>query len=58
MAAPDLIMLGKCVRECLIKHQRGYNLPLSKVDTNWRPWNEEYGGYWKVGKHWRAEVLP
>ena len=33
---------------------KGYNRPLSKTDTTWQPWNEEYGGYWKGGKHWSA----
>ena len=34
----------------------GYNRPLSPQDTTWRPWAEEYGGFWKGGKHW-SEVL-
>lgn len=35
---------------------QGYNRPLSKQDTTWQPWKEEYGGFWKGGKHW-SEVL-
>jgi arylsulfatase A-like enzyme len=35
---------------------QGYNRPLSKQDTTWAPWKEEYGGYWKGGKHW-SEVV-
>ncbi|WP_221622272.1 sulfatase-like hydrolase/transferase [Larkinella rosea] len=34
----------------------GYNRPLSRQDTTWQPWDEEYGGFWKGGKHW-SEVL-
>lgn len=34
----------------------GYNRPLSKQDTTWRPWDKENGGYWQGGKHW-SEVL-
>lgn len=35
---------------------QGYNRPLSRQDTTWQPWNEEYGGFWKGGKHW-SEVV-
>ncbi|WP_414617876.1 sulfatase-like hydrolase/transferase [Dyadobacter sp. 32] len=35
---------------------QGYNRPLSRLDTTWQPWKEEYGGFWKGGKHW-SEVL-
>jgi arylsulfatase A-like enzyme len=35
---------------------QGYNRPLSRQDTTWQPWKEEYGGFWKGGKHW-SEVL-
>ncbi len=34
----------------------GYNRPLSPQDTTWRPWDKQFGGYWKGGKHW-SEVL-
>ena len=48
-----------------VKHERpgmpaqteaGYNRPLSRQDTLWNPWDEEYGGFWAGGKHW-SEVL-
>ncbi|TKT90637.1 sulfatase-like hydrolase/transferase [Dyadobacter frigoris] len=35
---------------------QGYNRPLSREDTTWQPWKEEYGGFWKGGKHW-SEVV-
>lgn len=35
---------------------QGYNRPQSRVDTLWQPWKEEYGGFWKGGKHW-SEVV-
>lgn len=35
---------------------QGYNRPLSKQDTAWAPWKEEYGGFWKGGKHWTEVV--
>ncbi|CAG5006214.1 N-acetylglucosamine-6-O-sulfatase [Dyadobacter sp. CECT 9275] len=35
---------------------QGYNRPLSRQDTVWQPWKEEFGGFWKGGKHW-SEVL-
>lgn len=35
---------------------QGYNRPLSRQDTTWQPWKEEFGGFWKGGKHW-SEVL-
>jgi len=34
----------------------GYNRPLSPTDTLWQPWNENYGGFWKGGRHW-SEVM-
>lgn len=34
----------------------GYNRPLNEKDTTWLPWHQQYGGYWKGGKHW-SEVL-
>ncbi len=34
----------------------GYNRPLSENDTTWRPWDRQFDGYWKDGKHW-SEVL-
>ncbi len=33
-----------------------YNRPLSVDDFSWTPWNKDFGGYWKDGKHW-SEVL-
>ncbi len=33
-----------------------YNRPLSANDSSWTPWNKDFGGYWKGGKHW-SEVL-
>lgn len=33
-----------------------YNRPLSANDFSWTPWNKDFGGYWKGGKHW-SEVL-
>lgn len=30
---------------------QGYNRPTSRQDTTWQPWKEEYGGFWKGGKH-------
>jgi arylsulfatase A-like enzyme len=35
---------------------QGYNRPSSETDTTWQPWKEEYGGFWKGGKHW-SEVV-
>ncbi|MCE6989714.1 sulfatase-like hydrolase/transferase [Dyadobacter sp. CY323] len=35
---------------------QGYNRPLSRTDTTWQPWKEEYEGFWKGGKHW-SEVV-
>ncbi|MEO9805018.1 MAG: sulfatase-like hydrolase/transferase [Reichenbachiella sp.] len=34
----------------------GYNRPLHRNDTTWKPWKREFGGYWKGGKHW-SEVV-
>jgi len=38
--------------------KQGYNRPLSQeaYEAGWKPWDMEYGGYWKGGKHW-SEVL-
>ncbi|WP_372751887.1 sulfatase-like hydrolase/transferase [Labilibaculum sp.] len=36
--------------------KEGYNRPLSKTDTTWRPYDKKFGGHWKGGKHW-SEVL-
>lgn len=38
--------------------KEGYHRPKSKQDyeEGWKPWEEEYGGYWKGGTHW-SEVL-
>jgi arylsulfatase A-like enzyme len=33
-----------------------YNRPLSADDFSWTPWNKDFGGYWKGGKHW-SEIL-
>jgi arylsulfatase A-like enzyme len=33
-----------------------YNRPLSAGDSSCTPWNKDFGGYWKGGKHW-SEVL-
>ena len=36
----------------------GYNRPKDEADyaTGWKPWDPQYGGFWKGGKHW-SEVL-
>ena len=36
----------------------GYNRPKSKEDykKGWKPWDKQYDGFWKNGKHW-SEVL-
>ncbi|MBN2309276.1 MAG: sulfatase-like hydrolase/transferase [Candidatus Hydrogenedentes bacterium] len=34
----------------------GYNRPIEGQPDVWHPWDTEYGGYWKGGKHW-SEVL-
>lgn len=34
----------------------GYNRSQSPADTAWQPWDREFGGFWKGGKHW-SEVL-
>lgn len=36
--------------------ESGYNRPLNKRDTAWRPWDKSKEGFWKGGKHW-SEVL-
>jgi arylsulfatase A-like enzyme len=37
-------------------HPDGYNRPIQGRQDNWKPWKEEYGGFWEGGKHW-TEVL-
>lgn len=36
----------------------GYNRPVDEADykNGWKPWETQYGGYWKGGKHW-SEVV-
>lgn len=36
----------------------GYNRPEDEQDyeEGWKPWDKQYGGFWKGGKHW-SEVL-
>jgi arylsulfatase A-like enzyme len=34
----------------------GYDRPRSEADTTWQPWNPDFEGFWKGGKHW-SEVL-
>jgi len=36
----------------------GYNRPKDEQDyeEGWKPWDKQYGGFWKGGKHW-SEVL-
>ena len=34
----------------------GYNRPKSKNDKKWQPWDKQFGGFWKGGKHW-SEVV-
>lgn len=36
--------------------ESGYNRPLFKNDTIWKPWDKTKEGFWKGGKHW-SEVL-
>lgn len=36
--------------------EEGYNRPKGKDDNTWKPWYQQFGGYWKGGKHW-SEVL-
>ena len=37
---------------------QGYNRPKSPEDyaTGWKPWDPQYGGHWKGGRHWSAVV--
>lgn len=36
----------------------GYNRPKSPEDyeSGWKPWDKQYGGFWKGGRHW-SEVV-
>ena len=36
----------------------GYDRPKDEADyaTGWKPWDTQYGGFWKGGKHW-SEVV-
>ncbi|MEC9095292.1 MAG: sulfatase-like hydrolase/transferase [Planctomycetota bacterium] len=34
----------------------GYNRPLSRDDKTWLPYDPQWGGFWKDGKHW-SEVV-
>jgi arylsulfatase A-like enzyme len=36
----------------------GYDRPKDAADyaTGWKPWDPQYGGYWKGGKHW-SEIV-
>jgi len=35
---------------------QGYNRPIEGQPDPWKPWDTQFGGYWKGGKHW-SEVL-
>ena len=35
---------------------QGYNRPIEGQPDVWRPWDTQFGGFWKGGKHW-SEVL-
>lgn len=35
---------------------KGYDRPKSETDTTWQPWDKNFEGFWKGGKHW-SEVL-
>lgn len=35
---------------------QGYNRPKDKNDDTWKPWDPQWGGFWKGGKHW-SEVV-
>ena len=35
---------------------QGYNRPLSRDDRTWLPYDPQWGGFWKGGKHW-SEVV-
>ena len=34
----------------------GYNRPLPDKPDPWKPWDPQFGGFWKGGKHW-SEVV-
>ena len=36
--------------------KEGYYRPKSKDDKTWLPWDPQWGGFWKGGKHW-SEVV-
>ena len=36
--------------------KEGYNRPVEGKPDPWKPWDTEFGGYWKGGKHW-SEVV-
>ena len=35
---------------------QGYNRPIEGKPDPWKPWDPQFGGYWKGGTHW-SEVL-
>jgi len=35
---------------------QGYNRPLEGKEDAWKPWDPQFGGFWKGGKHW-SEVV-
>ncbi|WP_242202152.1 sulfatase-like hydrolase/transferase [Aestuariivivens insulae] len=57
-AKPEKIFnhVGHVLRGMPFDTSEGYNRPLSKNDTLWKPWKKEFGGYWKGGKHWSELV--
>ncbi len=57
-AKPDSIFnhVGHVLRGMPFDTPEGYNRPQSTTDTLWKPWKEEFGGYWKDGKHWSELV--
>ncbi|MCF7567865.1 sulfatase-like hydrolase/transferase [Sabulilitoribacter arenilitoris] len=57
-AKPDSIFnhVGNVLRGMPFDTPEGYNRPLNKNDTLWKPWKKEFGGYWKGGKHWSELV--
>jgi arylsulfatase A-like enzyme len=36
--------------------EAGYNRPIEGEEDVWKPWDTQYGGFWKGGKHW-SEAL-
>ena len=36
--------------------KEGYNRPLGPDDKTWQPWDKQFGGFWKGGKHW-SEIV-